>query len=70
MEPADITIAVSNVLRTFGKLERFVFYLHIEKGVSVRDVAEIVGMSQEKVGVFLGKVYERIREEVREDMLI
>ena len=45
-------------------MDYFIFYLRIEAGVSVRDISEIVGFSQDKVSTRLKKVYDRIKKEL------
>lgn len=57
---SDLELAVSRAIREIGKMDLFLFYLRIEKGVSIGDLADIAWMSQDQVSARLKKIYDRI----------
>lgn len=67
MQDIDVAGAVSRVLKDVKGLDIFMFYLKIEKGVTIRDIADVTGFSQDQVSIRLRKIYERIGEELKKD---
>ena len=61
MDASIVADVVGSVLQEVSPLDRFMFYLRIEKNVPVGEISEIVGFSQDKVGSRLKKVYEKLR---------
>ena len=53
---------VSRVAREIGKMDLFLFYLRIEKDVSVEDISEITGFTHDQVNLRLKGIYDRIKQ--------
>lgn len=64
--PRDaVSAAVPRVMRKLGSLDKFIFYLRIEAGMKVKEIAEIVGFTPDKTSCRLRRVYSMLKEEVK-----
>lgn len=63
---SDVATAVARATKSISKMDYLIFYLRIEAGVSVTDIAEIVGFSQDRISSRLKGVYDRIKQEIED----
>jgi len=61
---SDVASAVSRVVGGMSKMDHFIFFLRVERGVSVRDISDITGFSHDRVGSRLKKAYDKIKAEL------
>ena len=60
----DMATAVGKVLKSIEKIDAFMFYLKIEKGMDSDEISQIAGMSEDSVNKRLKKTYEIVRQEL------
>lgn len=52
------------VIKRASRMDKFIFYLRIETGMRVKDIAEVIGYTPDRTSCHLRKIYSDIRREI------